>query len=145
MDSGRGDGTSSRRVSPFGHPRVDACSSLPGLIAAYNALHRLPAPRHPPCALSSLTFEHYVKECSEKRSNARYPTAQLSKTTGTATKSSSHSLCEPPIHPSRPPHTTELVEVSGIEPLTPCLQSRCSTDLSYTPTIGHGSVGGGPR
>ena len=30
------------------------CTS-PTLIAAYHALHRLPVPRHPPCALSSLT------------------------------------------------------------------------------------------
>ena len=30
------------------------CGS-PGLIAAYHVLHRRPAPRHPPCALSSLT------------------------------------------------------------------------------------------
>ena len=31
------------------------CGS-PSLIAAYHALHRLLAPRHPPCALSSLTI-----------------------------------------------------------------------------------------
>ena len=31
----------------------DVCSS-PSLIAAYHVLHRLHAPRHPPCALSSL-------------------------------------------------------------------------------------------
>src|SRR6476620_8710586 len=30
------------------------CGS-PKLIAAYHVLHRRPAPRHPPCALSSLT------------------------------------------------------------------------------------------
>ena len=29
--------------------------SYSGLIAAYYALHRLPAPRHPPCALGNLT------------------------------------------------------------------------------------------
>ena len=29
--------------------------SSPRLIASYHALHRLPAPRHPPCALSNLT------------------------------------------------------------------------------------------
>ena len=26
-----------------------------------------------------------------------------------------------------------LVEVMGLEPTTPCLQSRCSSQLSYTP------------
>ena len=51
-------GHDSRRVSPFGHPRIEARSSSPRLIAAYDALHRLPAPRHPPYALSSLTIEN---------------------------------------------------------------------------------------
>ena len=32
------------------------CAS-PRLIAAYHVLHRLPVPRHSPCALSNLTFE----------------------------------------------------------------------------------------
>ncbi len=32
------------------------CGS-PGLIAAYHVLHRLPSPRHPPYALSSLTIK----------------------------------------------------------------------------------------
>ena len=33
---------------------MDICS-YPRLIAAYHVLHRLPVPRHPPCALCSLT------------------------------------------------------------------------------------------
>jgi hypothetical protein len=41
----------------------DACS-LPQLIAACHVLHRLEVPRHPPCALSSLT----VKLTREQRS-----------------------------------------------------------------------------
>ena len=28
---------------------------------------------------------------------------------------------------------TLFVEINGFEPLTPCLQSRCSSQLSYTP------------
>src|SRR5215471_12000631 len=41
----------------------DACSS-PQLIAACHVLHRLEVPRHPPCALSSLTikFTHEQQE-----------------------------------------------------------------------------------
>ena len=27
------------------------------------------------------------------------------------------------------------VEIVGVEPTTPCLQSRCSSQLSYTPRI----------
>jgi hypothetical protein len=29
--------------------------------------------------------------------------------------------------------THDIVEVMGLEPTTPCLQSRCSSQLSYTP------------
>ena len=32
-----------------------------------------------------------------------------------------------------------LVEEMGLEPTTPCLQSRCSSQLSYTPANGHRS------
>ena len=46
------------RVSPFGDLRMIApvCGS-PKLIAACHVLLRLSLPRHPPCALSSLTIE----------------------------------------------------------------------------------------
>jgi hypothetical protein len=37
------------------------CGS-PRLIAAYRVLHRLPSPRHPPCALSSLTIKFTLLE-----------------------------------------------------------------------------------
>ena len=37
------------------------CGS-PRLIAAYHVLHRLPSPRHPPCALSSLTIKFTLLE-----------------------------------------------------------------------------------
>ena len=38
---------------------MDICSS-PKLFAAYHVLLRLPVPRHPPCALYSLTFIRYI-------------------------------------------------------------------------------------
>ena len=47
-------------MTPAGFPHSDipgsklVCSS-PRLFAAYRVLHRLLVPRHPPCALSSLT------------------------------------------------------------------------------------------
>ncbi len=48
--------------SPAGFPHSEISGSLvvctsPELIAAYHVLHRLHAPRHPPCALSSLTIK----------------------------------------------------------------------------------------
>ena len=34
----------------------------------------------------------------------------------------------------------QLVEVNGVEPMTPCLQSRCSSQLSYTPKEFSGGI-----
>ena len=47
-----------------GFPHSDICGSMdicssPQLFAAYHVLHRLLVPRHPPCALSCLTFQFY--------------------------------------------------------------------------------------
>jgi hypothetical protein len=47
-------------MTPAGFPHSDIPGSKtvcvsPRLIAAYHVLHRLLVPRHPPCALSSLT------------------------------------------------------------------------------------------
>ena len=48
-------------VLPAGFPHSDICGSMdicssPQLFAAYHVRHRLLVPRHPPCALSCLTF-----------------------------------------------------------------------------------------
>src|SRR5579863_2803655 len=58
MDSsGRTMGLPSR-VSPFGDLRfITPACGWPELIAACHVLHRLLLPRHPPCALSSLTIK----------------------------------------------------------------------------------------
>ena len=48
-------------VCSCGFPHSEICGSMdicssPQLIAAYHVFHRLSVPRHPPCALSSLTI-----------------------------------------------------------------------------------------
>ena len=48
-------------VFPAGFPHSDICGSMdicssPQLFAAYHVFRRLLVPRHPPCALSCLTF-----------------------------------------------------------------------------------------
>ena len=48
------------KVSLCGFPHSDICGSMcichsPQLFAAYHVFHRLSVPRHPPCALFSLT------------------------------------------------------------------------------------------
>ena len=65
MDSSSGG----QGMTPAGFPHSEICGSQaicasPQLIAAYHVLHRLLTPRHPPCALSSLT-EHF--RCSMAR------------------------------------------------------------------------------
>ena len=45
------------RVSPFRHLRlITGICPWPQLFAAYHVFHRLSVPRHPPCALSCLTW-----------------------------------------------------------------------------------------
>src|SRR5262249_49120450 len=105
-------------ITPAGFPHSGilgskpACGS-PRLITASHALHRFLAPRHPPFALSSLTTK--VIACL-RRTSLGY------------TRESTYSIVKER-HGSRP-HLSQspsrLVEMTGVEPATPCLQSRCS-------------------
>ena len=61
-------------VAPFGNPRLSLLDSSPRLFAAYHVLHRLLAPRHPPCALSNLT---YIKALAKSKYLLLYTTIQL--------------------------------------------------------------------
>ena len=52
-------------VRPAGFPHSDICGSMdicssPQLFAAYHVFHRLLVPRHPPCALISLTYSRIM-------------------------------------------------------------------------------------
>ena len=160
------------------------CGS-PKLIAACHVLHRLFLPRHPPCALSSLTIEliprrkrsccfmpdhsMHISACaprevrapltheflktlnlntpptqlaSEQACSALYAFTQcnsLSKNRTLQKSSARHEalsniapegVCSKVslFHRRSSPLSIgqELVELIGIEPMTPCLQSRCS-------------------
>ena len=126
--------------------------TYPKLIAAYHVLHRLREPRHPPCALS------YFRQCDSHhtlRQNRKEQHKPSSYYQLLIHKSNLQScLCQyvkdrfrrnrhakfifisqscrfridrrlrfgHPIH--------RMVENNGFEPLTPCLQSRCSSQLS---------------
>src|SRR5947209_2109908 len=58
-------GHSSRWVAPFGNPRIKRLlAATRGLSQQRYVLHRLLVPRHPPCALSSLTFlSSHLNDC----------------------------------------------------------------------------------
>ena len=92
-----------------------ACTS-PRIIAACRALHRLLEPRHPPYALIHFrrTPEYYGRCCILRHGGLADPRSFF------------------PLLLVTSCHRTILltVENNGFEPLTPCLQSRCSSQLS---------------
>ena len=124
-----------------------AICALPRLIAAYHVLHRLHEPRHPPCALSYFL------------ASRRYPYTINSIRTSLILSAVVLFICHrgPKGHDGRRfyslacvnlskifvrkpracrgridsrPSFSHGVENNGFEPLTPCLQSRCSSQLS---------------
>ena len=77
-----------RRVAPFGYPRIDACSSSPGLFAGNHVLLRRLTPRHSPRALHSL-ITSTCGRCSQLHDSLRLPDhparrERRTKPTGTA-------------------------------------------------------------
>ena len=105
------------------------CGS-PRLIAAYHVLHRLPSPRHPPYALSSLTIKFTPSEILVRISRSQSYDFFLVFTRRYLIVKDQYFRIVPEIKGSLNElliSSAILVEVSGIEPLTPCLQSRCSS------------------
>ncbi len=105
----------------------------PRIIAAYRVLHRLREPRHPPCALIifSLRSRHSTQTPTGAAGGAR-PYFQLYLLLYILMVSF-YSLACPTCQRSIGAHGTcprAWVENNGFEPLTPCLQSRCSSQLS---------------
>src|SRR5262252_5098534 len=78
------------RFYPHGFPHSEIPGSMPAcgsprLIAACHVLHRLLLPRHPPCALSSLTIKltrHTAEKSGRRRANFKSPVLLIARTTG---------------------------------------------------------------
>src|SRR5512145_2902885 len=88
MDSGRSTRALPRVGFPIRRSRDQRLvSTSPGLIAAAHVLHRLLAPRHPPCALSLLTRKNtfycrygvFKVRASRAREKTRHQVDGLSK------------------------------------------------------------------
>ena len=115
-------------MSPAGFPHSEICGSQPicgspQLIAAYHVLHRLLTPRHPPCALSSLT-EHLVLDVSPYPSSS-IQFSKIAKNPRAALRPRGAKIVlslRGPLQAADP----YLVEIAGIEPATSGLQSRRS-------------------
>jgi hypothetical protein len=97
---------------PIGRsPDQSLFSDSPELIAASHVLHRLPAPRHPPYALSNLT----IKFSQDKKSAANSIVKDLFYFSISLKTREIFFLCN-------------LVELTGIEPATSGVQNRRSPD-----------------
>ena len=131
-------------------PGSTVICTYPGLIAAYHVLHRLREPRHPPCALS------YFLRLPRGKTRGGSSYFQLSfrfhpgeRTPGERRTPKGDRLCFTVLpvsicqrscgerrrrtggwNPPDPHRFPPEVENNGFEPLTPCLQSRCSSQLS---------------
>ena len=129
------------------------CGS-PKLIAAYHVLHRRPAPRHPPYALSSLTtaftlLENAVVFVRLSLRAFKNKDLRLSMIRGLESVPQRRPPWTPPLDfPLSPKGRSsagvlvlsqsprgcadsgfpggQLVELAGLEPATPWLQTRCS-------------------
>ena len=132
------------------------CGS-PRLIAACHVLLRLSMPRHSPCALISLTVTQIFQICNwfssrimqasdsvhcsfvlpfKKSTKVYFVTSLLLARNFLLAFTVQFSRCKPLILLQDqiemlgrlPKHfNLFLVEVTGLEPVTPCLQSKCST------------------
>ena len=109
-----------------GLPHSDTHGSMavrasPWSFAACRVLRRLREPRHPPYALSRFSLSLVTRRIPMRRGFARVSLLSL------CLLSLSHPVKEP--CRTRP----ALVENVGLEPTTPGLQSRCSSQLSQSP------------
>ena len=132
-------------VSPFGHLRVNVCCRLAG------AFRRLPRPSSPLTAKASTvcaySLDHITPSClgcntpyehTTITSNSRpLPRPALASTTRWRlrlkrsllplfSKNRTRPQCQAISKWVCADHDSRMVEPDGIEPTTPCLQSRCS-------------------
>ena len=116
-----------------GLPHSDTHGSMavrasPWSFAACRVLHRLREPRHPPYALARFSLS-LVSRCIPT------PFARVSRLS-LCLLSLSHPVKEPRGH-----QVSAFVENVGLEPTTPGLQSRCSSQLSQSPALRLSSPG----
>src|SRR6185295_19125433 len=103
-------------MTPAGLPHSEILGSKPvcgspRLIAAYRVLHRLSAPRHPPCTLSSLTNANLLSISLPGESYRFLPNSVVN---------------EPWISGIHACFAIFMVELIGFEPTTSALQGRRS-------------------
>ena len=128
------------------------CGSL-GLIAAYHVLHRLPSPRHPPYALSSLTIKFAPLETPEGIPRGHFYGPFFTRRYLIVKDLSSRHM--PEVKDSQPePLTSRTPGIGGgkrVRTADPLLAKQVLSQLSYTPldpllvSAAAGTLVGGPR
>ena len=151
------DGTSAVGFSHSGTPGSVAVCASPGTIAACRALRRLPAPRHPPCALHILppprggapceysVLFHCVDNSWMSRSGAVERPSRDDATPDSYLCRSSHSLSDRKDLLKvrwRIDFENRLVSVGGIPPERFLLAMRLSRYAGRTPGTGYRGVRG---
>ena len=115
------------RVAPFGNSRITACAAAPrDLSQLCRALHRPLVPRHPPCALSSLTIFSLSTRLRNGGADMLPPRGPscVQPTPPDTTPAGAGDL----IHALFIYQGSVSLEMSGLEPLASCLQSRRSAN-----------------
>ena len=121
-------------VSPFGHRGISVCCRLP------RAFRRLPRPSSPLTAKASTVDAYSLDHITRSRLLKSYAKTRLIASTTHLNSIRSLDACYVPnCQRTRPDLNVwplqillcaliypKLVELTGIEPVTPCLQSRCS-------------------
>jgi hypothetical protein len=141
-------GHSPARVSPFGHLRlVTGAHPSPELFAVYHVLPRQLAPRHPPCALSSLSHMCYGDRdvlafryalVNVLRSVPRgVPPSTLGPTPRRTLPHGDEGIRTPDLcrakAPLSRPELRPPVGLTRLERVTSRLSGECSNQLSYRP------------
>ena len=100
----------------------------PKLIAADHVFHRHPAPRHPPFALSSLAINFFIYAITMYLALSKliYPYSVFKERIKIGDFDFNNSFSFAHDYISLANEKELLVEVNGIEPMTSCVQSRCS-------------------
>lgn len=132
-------------------PDHSSFANSPGLIAGYYVLHRLLMPRHPPCALHSLSHKHSTKTTkirqrqpqSQKRAavNATRPYKSLA---ARCSRPLSNSQTTSPPTQTRPGHPDDPTKETRDQPqrLMPQDSTACHDPPTPTPATFHAPTPG---
>ena len=118
-------------------PDHSSVANSPGLIAGSYVLHRLLMPRHPPCALHSLSHKHSTKTTTTHRSNPLPTKQEASRHSGqSSTTKTNPEHTNTPHNQSRSPSNSPRVRHVCIwvdnrdNPMVSGSSRRCSRPLS---------------